>query len=193
MLSSICSFLTGKLALRHPTLKVLVREDGAVLGRRGWTYGCLDKQGYKVIGISKKNYSIHRLVAETFLPNPDNKPTVDHINRCRDDNRASNLRWATHHEQRMNSSQVLDAVDYGVKPNEDPKEYHRIIARKNYWQKRQDPEWVKRERERLREYDHRMRNDPEYRARQAIKRKRYLDKKKEGSGRSPHEGSVELV
>lgn len=168
----------GRLALRHPTLKVLVREDGSVLGRRGWTYGCLS---YKVIGISRKNYSIHRLVAETFLPNPDSKPTVDHINRCRDDNRVSNLRWATHHEQHMNSSQVLDAVDYGVKPSEDPKEYHRIIARKNYWEKRQDPEWVKRERERLREYDRRRRNDPEYKARHAIRQRRCRDKKRRGA------------
>lgn len=65
------------------------------------------KQGYACvrlrtdIGVTK-TYSIHRLVAEAFIPNPDNKPTVDHINRDRLDNRVENLRWATYEEQQSN-------------------------------------------------------------------------------------------
>ena len=43
--------------------------------------------------------TIHRLVAETFIPNPENKPTVDHINGIRTDNSIDNLRWATYSEQ----------------------------------------------------------------------------------------------
>ena len=38
-----------------------------------------------------------------FLPNPENKPTIDHLNRNRKDNRVENLRWATHSEQRITS------------------------------------------------------------------------------------------
>lgn len=43
--------------------------------------------------------TIHRLIAETFIPNPQNKPTVDHIDSNRQNNTIENLRWATYGEQ----------------------------------------------------------------------------------------------
>lgn len=61
---------------------------------------------------------LHRLVAEAFIPNPDNKPTVDHIDGDRKNNATSNLRWATYSEQnsRFNThgvrSQRVKATHY---------------------------------------------------------------------------------
>lgn len=54
---------------------------------------------YKKIRLCKdgkyKQYSIHRLVAEAFIPNPNNYPVVNHINENRIDNRVENLEWCT--------------------------------------------------------------------------------------------------
>lgn len=59
--------------------------------------------GYLYVDLYKNNKAhkipIHRLIAETFIPNPENKPTVDHINGNRTDNSIENLRWATYSEQ----------------------------------------------------------------------------------------------
>ena len=55
-----------------------------------------DRKGYLMVCLGdKKNYRIHRLVAETFIPNPNNYDTVDHINNDKKDNRVENLQWMT--------------------------------------------------------------------------------------------------
>lgn len=51
--------------------------------------------------------AVHRIVAEAFVPNPENKPTVDHINGVRNDNRAINLRWFTNAEQQIHRKDVF--------------------------------------------------------------------------------------
>ena len=49
-----------------------------------------------------KGFCVHRVVAKLFVPNPENKPFVDHINTNRYDNRAVNLRWCTAKENNNN-------------------------------------------------------------------------------------------
>tara|TARA_R110000772_G_scaffold138034_1_gene246981 strand:+ start:301 stop:816 length:516 start_codon:yes stop_codon:yes gene_type:complete len=59
----------------------------------------VEKNGYHRVCLSRdkkqKRFLVHRLVAQAFIPNPDNKPEVDHINKNKSDNRLENLRWVT--------------------------------------------------------------------------------------------------
>lgn len=114
---------------------VWVREDGCVyLPQSGkhpahWTYGCKNRNGYLQVGIRSKMHQVHRLVAETFIPNPENNPEIDHINRTKTDNRVENLRWVTHSENNRNRRDN-DRVDFrnGTHKYEDAKQYM-----KEYW------------------------------------------------------------
>lgn len=62
--------------------------------------------GYHIIMLSKngkpKPFGLHRILAETFIPNPENKPEIDHINTNRADCSLNNLRWVTHRENTNN-------------------------------------------------------------------------------------------
>lgn len=74
------------------------------------------KSGYVTVCLCKENrkkyYSVHRLVASAFIPNPMGKPEVNHINGYRHDNRSSNLEWVTRSENEKHSYHVL-----GRQPN----------------------------------------------------------------------------
>lgn len=64
-------------------------------------------KNYRLIRIvvdgKEKCFAVHRLVAQAFIPNPDNKPEVNHINGDKFDNRVENLEWVTHSENMLHA------------------------------------------------------------------------------------------
>lgn len=69
-----------------------------------------NKKEYRFITLCKDGKKfrtgIHRLVAEAFIPNPENKPTVNHENGNKQDNNVTNLSWATYKEQLEHSFRI---------------------------------------------------------------------------------------
>jgi len=61
--------------------------------KKGYLYTYLYKNGVR------EYWRVHRLVATVFIPNPENKPTVNHIDEDKLNNKVSNLEWATYSEQ----------------------------------------------------------------------------------------------
>lgn len=65
------------------------------------------KSGYLSIDLCKEGkvnkYLVHRLIANAFIPNPENKPEVNHINGNKTDNRVQNLEWNTKSENQLHS------------------------------------------------------------------------------------------
>lgn len=73
------------------------------------------KEGYKSLTLSikgtVKKYLVHRLIAETFIPNPENKETVNHKDLNKLNNNIENLEWCTHKEN------VHHAINNNVNPS----------------------------------------------------------------------------
>lgn len=90
--------LENEVFKQHPELDLKVSNMGRIIGKSGRkTFGGLSTGGYRVFR-HDSNKLVHRLVMETFEPNPNSsKLTVDHINRDK------NLRWCTMAENNANT------------------------------------------------------------------------------------------
>ena len=62
----------------------------------------IGNHGYPVVNIKKKVWTVHRFVAKAFIPNPNNLPCIDHIDRNRTNNKVENLRWVSYSENLCN-------------------------------------------------------------------------------------------
>lgn len=120
----------------HPTLGIKLRSDGQVFipesgsNKGHWTQGFRNgpnpKCQYRSVQINKKQYKVHRLMAETFLEREEGKNYVDHIDRNSLNNDISNLRWVTARENLLNRSTHEQSLEkYGVTPSDNLKEYRR--------------------------------------------------------------------
>lgn len=99
----------------------MVSSDGDVLSKRTKKIlkPATDKDGYLYyvlcVAGNRKTVKAHRLVAMSYLPNPDHKPAIDHINGIRTDNRACNLRWVTNKENTNNPITKPNLISAAIK------------------------------------------------------------------------------
>lgn len=85
--------------------RIVKLQNGGTRKRKGKELKpSMNEHGYAMVGLHKngilKMMTVHRLVAEAFLPNPDNLPEVHHLNHDKKDNRARNMQWVSKAEQR---------------------------------------------------------------------------------------------
>ena len=85
--------------IKHPDLKnYMISRDGRVFNSKGEEKTLILTNGYNFVIIKKKSFSVHRLVALTYIKNPNNYPVVNHIDENKLNNKVDNLEWVTQQE-----------------------------------------------------------------------------------------------
>lgn len=124
--------------------RYLISSHGRIFSvkRHKFINSYLSNRGYFVVTLYDKNTkkptmcNVHRLVAETFIPNPDNLSDCNHINEIKTDNRVENLQWLSHKDNcnygdrnRKISAMTTGKAHRHSRPviNEDTGEYYNSI------------------------------------------------------------------
>lgn len=105
----------------------LITLDGRVFSLKTMRFlkNITRPNGYVYVKIGNKTYMAHRLVALTYIPNPENKPQVNHIDGVKTNNKLFNLEWNTQSEN------IKHSFDIGLRKISDAlRESGRIAAEK---------------------------------------------------------------
>lgn len=96
---------------RHPKTKILKQ--------------CKNSSGYLIVNLSNKTKRTHRLVAEAFIPNPNNYPCVNHKDGNKENNCVSNLEWCTYSHNNTEAYRL--GLKEGALKNKTGKNYPRKV------------------------------------------------------------------
>lgn len=119
IIKSFPNYAVSNYARVKSIATIIEYKDGRRRHKREQLKKQSNSHGYNVIRLFNQSNKkgtlipVHRLVAEAFIPNPDNKPFIDHINTKRNDNRIENLHWVTHSENMNNPISKKNLSDAG--------------------------------------------------------------------------------
>lgn len=109
------------------TIGYYITKDGRVYNKEKSTWLKQRLQnGYYTVNINKYTLTVHRLVAKTFIPNPENKPYVDHIDSNKTNNKLENLRWCTQQENCSYHGKQIDHPRQVIQLDKDENEINRF-------------------------------------------------------------------
>ena len=97
----------------YPNGQILTKSHYGHKGKEAFLKPATDKKGYQRVGLMKEGKlitkKVHRLVAENFIPNPNNLPSVNHINSIKHDNRVENLEWC---DSKYNTKHAIQSGNF---------------------------------------------------------------------------------
>ena len=122
----------------------LIYYDGRVYSnnqRKGFLKNDVGKKGYCRVGLSnsenRKKFLVHRLVAQHYIPNPNNYPEVDHIDMDKSNNNLNNLQWVTSKMNKANRKEVTNTgeryITLNKQKNRNYTRFHIKINGKNIY------------------------------------------------------------